>query len=346
MATTVDLHTYDQTPPQPVDNEYETDPLSLRQPMLMYMVGSRHSGKSYLCHQFLRTDAKYFNRIMMITPTFNSNRAYWQFPNLSESDVISPHRTDAINEVIRRVEMDRDEWDSYVKKCKAYKELQADLKNKQYEWGDEELRLLDELGFLNREPPKPPWWVKKGEEPAPIKTLCILDDVVGCRCMANSSKGNGGLVDIDGTPLELGNGLTRIGIGNRHVAPLAEPHVAKNGLVRSACGLALILLSQSYTMKDAGVARPIRENCTHLVIFRNRQKKQLQTMVEELAVVEEDRFWSAYNKAISEPYGSLLIDFRPKDDILMFRQGLSKAIIVPEKVECVNEDRKEEIINQ
>ena len=101
---------------------------------------------------------------------------------------------------------------------------------------------------------------------------------------------------------------------NRHIAPLEKPHSG-----RSACGLAVIILSQSYRMQS-GISRVLRENLSLLTLFKNKQEKQMDAIKEELAnVVDTHLFEQAYEYATREKHGNLTVDFRPKCPTLTFR---------------------------
>ena len=95
----------------------------------------------------------------------------------------------------------------------------------------------------------------------PVKSLLILDDCLGSPAILQSS------------------GLSRIASLNRHIAPLKEEY---NG--RSACGLAVIILSQSYRMQN-GPGRLLRENLSLFTLFKNKQEKQMEVIKEELGSV-------------------------------------------------------------
>jgi hypothetical protein len=156
-----------------------------------------------------------------------------------------------------------------------------------------------EHGFFDKQ--KPEWKYKTIEPP---KSLLIMDDVLGSPAILQSS------------------GLTRIATLNRHLAPLEVNHSN-----RSACGLAVMILCQSYKMQS-GISRVLRENVSLLTLFKNKQEKQLESIKEELAnVVDIECFDEAYNQATSEKYGSLTIDFTPKTPCKTFRKNLNEFII-------------------
>ena len=157
-----------------------------------------------------------------------------------------------------------------------------------------------DMGFFDREPT----WKYKTETPP--KSLLIMDDILGSPAIAASS------------------GLVKIATLNRHIAPLEQNY---NG--RSACGLAVIILSQSYRMQNGqGIGRSLRENLSLFTMFKNKQTKQYEAIKDEIgSVVDSDKFDLAYNYATAEQYGSLTVDFKPKNEALTFRKNLNEAII-------------------
>ena len=74
---------------------------------LHFIVGQRLSGKSYLTSLMLEQAHrdKVFDKIYLITPSFNSNKAYFG-KYVQEENVFDP-TSSSIGEVIKRVEKDR-----------------------------------------------------------------------------------------------------------------------------------------------------------------------------------------------------------------------------------------------
>ncbi len=294
------LNIYDKDPERGVSNEYNTPLDAFRQPCLWYISAVRNSGKSYLASKFLAQAKKdkTFDKIYMITPSFASNRSYFGKYINEEEDVYDPTK-DSINQVISRVEQDRDEWEEYLEKMKRYKEFKIELKKRSLkQFSDEELLYYYEEGHME----KPTYKYKE-----PVKSLLILDDVIGSPAILQSS------------------GLNRIASLNRHIAPLKEEY---NG--RSACGLAVIILSQSYRMQN-GPARLLRENLSLLTLFKNKQQKQLDVIKEELgSVIDVELFDKAYEYSTAEKYNNLTIDFAAKCPSKVFRKNLNEAIVFDE----------------
>ena len=307
------LNIYNDKIDSGVDNEYPTSKYAFRQPFLAMFVGCRTSGKSHLASQFLAQAQreKTFNRIYMVTPSFNSNKAYFG-KYVNEEDVYEPTK-DSIQNVISSVEADRDEWEDYLSKKELYKMYKKDARKAIKNIDEDNLISYYSNGFFDNQVPV---WKYDNEEPP--KSLLILDDCLGSPAILQSS------------------GLTRITCLNRHVADLKENYKG-----RSACGLAVIILSQSYRFNN-GISRVLRENLSLLTLFKNKQQKQMDAIKEELAnVVDEKLFSQAYEYATREKYGNLTIDFRPRCETMTFRKNLNELIKFDNMVcSCDKKDKK------
>ena len=101
------LRCYTQEPDCGVTNEYPTPEHSFKEPSLHMVVGQRTAGKSYLTSKILaqaKTD-KTFDRIYIVTPSFNSNQSYFG-KYINDDDVFEPTK-ESISNVISSVESDR-----------------------------------------------------------------------------------------------------------------------------------------------------------------------------------------------------------------------------------------------
>ena len=299
------LNIYNQDPEKGVSNEYPTPPDAFRQPCTWLFASPRNTGKTFLCSKFLAQAKKdkTFNKIYLISPSWHSNRAYFG-KYIDEEDVYEPTK-DSINQVILRVEADRDEWEEYLDKMERFKEFKKEIRNKPIaHFEDDELLYHYEQGHME----KPTY--KYSE---PVKSLLILDDCLGSPAISQSS------------------GLTRIATLNRHLGGLKKDY---NG--RSACGLAVIILSQTYRAQNSvGVGRLLRENLSLFTLFKNKQEKQMQAIKEELgSVIDEELFDKAYKYATDNKFGNLTIDFNPKTPCKTFRKNLNEAIVFEELGGC------------
>ena len=292
---------YNDNPKEGVNNEYPTPKNSFRQPCLQLIVGVRYTGKSYLTSKILAQAKrdKTFNRIYIVTPSFKSNEAYFG-EYINEEDVFEPTK-DSIDNVIKSVEADRDEFEEFLIKKEVYKKFKRDL-NKIKLMDQDDYYMYEDFGFFNQEPV---WKYASSGKIEPPKSLLILDDCLASPAILQSS------------------GLTKVATLNRHVAPLSQPHSG-----RSACGLAVIILSQSYRMSSGqGFSRVLRENLSLLTLFLNKQQKQLDAIKEELAnVVDVNLFDEAYKYATKDKFGNLTIDFKSKCKTMTFRKNLNELI--------------------
>lgn len=302
------LDVYKVPPKEGVDNLYPTSVECWKQPALHLLVGQRTAGKSYLASKILAQceKDKTFDVVYMITPSFNSNQAY--FGSYVKVENVYDPTADSIAQVIARVEKDRDEWERFLEEKKTYERFEKLMSRSDALIDDHTLLEFHEMGLFG-DSQRPVW--KYGKEEPP-KSCLILDDCLSSPAILQSS------------------GLTKVATLNRHIAPLKQPHSG-----RSACGLAIMILSQTYKM-TGGLGRCLRENVSVLTLFKNRQEKQLDSIKEELAnVVPIELFEQAYGYATSEKYGSLTIDFAPKCSSHVFRKNLNEAILFDElKCEC------------
>lgn len=310
--TTKKLSKYgkDTDPVQGVSNAYPTPKDSISQPCLLGVFGLRNSGKSYACSKIVAQcqKDKTFDRIYIVTPTFLSNVAYFG-KYINEEDVYEPTR-DAIDKVIECVEQDCLEYEQFLVMLEDYNQFIKKIKSKKDTFTDEEIFLFTEYGWLNDDynMERPKW--KYDIERVPT-SLLILDDVLG-------------------SPVVHSNSFTKCSIMNRHISPLSKPIGD-----RSAGGLAVIFNSQTYSMNQ-GISRSLRENLTHMIVFKNKQQKQLDKMMDELAgSVDAEKFMKAYNYAIQDKHDSLLVTFKPSCPTKTFIRNLNEAIVFKEdEKEC------------
>ena len=302
------LNAYKVPPKEGVDNQYPTSADCWKQPALHLLVGQRTAGKSYLASKILAQCQKdsTFDVVYMITPSFNSNMAYFG-DYVFKKNVYDP-TADSIAQVIARVEQDRDEWEQFLENKKIFANFEKYMRGSDGLVDDLTLLQFHDMGLLG-DGQRPVW---KYEKETPPKSCLILDDCLSSPAILQSS------------------GLTKVATLNRHIAPLKVAHSG-----RSACGLAIMILSQTYKM-TGGLGRCLRENVSVLTLFKNRQEKQLDAIKEELAnVVPTELFEKAYEHATAEKYGSLTIDFAPKCSSQVFRKNLNEVILFDQlKCEC------------
>ncbi len=118
-------------------------------------------------------------------------------------------------------------------------------------------------------------------------------------------------------------GLTNLCIRHRHIG---------DGL-----GISLFMLVQSYCSRD-GIARPIRENCTHLLLFKINDENQIKKVKEECDLPVSDEEWQFMcDHTHAKPFNYLFIDFSAKCPTKQFRDGFDSYLVpdsLKDKCEC------------
>ena len=305
----VSLYGKDCEPKQGVSNAYDSVMQGgIDGNCLCGIFGLRHSGKTWVCSKIINQAQKtnVYDRIYLITPTFLSNKSYFG-KHIDEEDVFEPNR-DSIKQVIESVEQDRDDFERYLQELKDYNEYMTKMKSKKDLFTDEDIFKYDQLGWLETTPDRPTWKYKKVRAP---QSLVILDDILGSQVVHSPY-------------------FTKVATLNRHIAGLKEPYGG-----RTACGLGVIFNSQTYSMAQ-GISRTLRQNLTNMIIFKNKQQKQMDKMIDELAgSVDAEKFMEAYNYAIQDKHDSLLITFKPHCPTHTFKRNLNELIIFDaDKTEC------------
>lgn len=260
---------------------------------LMVINGKRGGGKTLGLCNFLREarSKNYYDRIFCITPTYNSNKETWDIAGITEEDIIEPTKG-SIQEVLSMCEAEKEEWEEYLEKKELYKQFKRDSKKPVNRILDENLISYYNYNFWEEEPT----WKYPVEQPPRLGIVlddCLNTDVMSCRT----------------------SGLTNLCIRHRHIL---------DGL-----GVSIFMLVQSYCA-IGGVPRVIRENTTHLLLFKINQENQIKKIKEECDLpVTDEEFDELLNVCHAEDYQFLLVDFSPKCPTKMFRKGWNQYLIPP-----------------
>ena len=84
-------------------------------------IGKRGSGKSYFISNLMKW--LNFDRILMISPTFESNFGQFKHLNINPDDVFDPDDPDVIQKIINIGNQERDDLIEYRQKIQIFKEL-------------------------------------------------------------------------------------------------------------------------------------------------------------------------------------------------------------------------------
>jgi hypothetical protein len=284
----------DIKPPKKKAFTIETDPDFIKLHTLCLASGKRGGGKSVAIANLVKKakDNNYYDRVYLITPTYHSNKEIWDIADIDEEDVYEP-TIDVLQKIIKLVEAEREEWENFLFEKEMYKKFKNDINKKLEHIDENDMMYYYENGLLERgsEIGTPKWKYKKEEPP---KLAVILDDTMGTDLM----KPRGG--------------LTNFCIKHRHIG---------KGL-----GISVFMLVQSYCSRE-GVARPIRENTTHLLLFKCKDENQIKKIHTEIGSdVNIEKFDSMFKYATQDPFCFLFIDFSPKDPSKTFRKCFNEYL--------------------
>ena len=282
-------------PPAKGAFEIETDEHFPKLHTLTIASGKRGGGKSVGVSNYVRAccDKGYFDKVWCITPTYASNKEIWNIIPIKEENVMEPTKT-CMKELADLVMAERNSWDEFLARKKQYEQYLKDMKDKKLDLSDKNVleRLLDyeQHEFFDDKPV----WHYRNE--VPPRLAVIIDDCVGSDLMRLPSAN-----------------LVNTCIKHRHLG---------NGL-----GISMFLLVQSYACRE-GVARSIRENCTHLMLFRIAQEQQIKKVYEEADVdLSYEEFYEIIKEVHEEPYAFFFFDFAPKKPEYRFRKNFDEFII-------------------
>lgn len=253
---------------------------------LMILNGRRNAGKTTAISNYLHIlkNNKLLDRILVITPTYESNKKNWEALGIPREDVIEPTK-DSIQQVLNIIKTESEAWDEYKEKKKKWDQIvNSDVPF--HLLPPVLTQILVENGGLE------PEWKYEFERP-PVLFL-ILDDCLGWDIYKPSA------------------GLTKFVQSHRH---------------HHKIGISVAMLVQTYCTKEAGVARPIRENCTILCLWKVKDQNQLKRIHDEIGNdVSLEKFDRMLEYATDKPFGFLTIDFCPKRPEYAFRANFNEYL--------------------
>jgi hypothetical protein len=279
--------------------------------------GKRGGGKSVAIANLVKVarDRGYFDRVIVVTPTYFSNRSIWDICYINRDpprefengewhiaeyadnpdawDVVEPN-AGCIRYIQEWVEHEAAQWDEFIECKRHYAGYLRDIRK--YPTPDtlppDKLITYTRLRFFERGPPV---W-KYALQRAP-RLAVIVDDCLGTPIISHPSEG-----------------LLNLCIKHRHIG---------KGL-----GFSLFLLTQTYC-SVGGVPRPIRENCTLLLLFEQTDENQREKEFREIGLssyITREEFDRMLRHCTEKPYGFLTIDMSPKVDRKRFMKNFERYI--------------------
>ena len=281
--------------------QIETDQNFIKMHTLMIINGKRGGGKTVaLCNLLRESKSKhYLDRVFVITPTYNSNKTIWDIADIPAEDAYEPS-VSIIKDILELCDAEKAEYDDFINQKKLYKQFRKDSNKPVSKINEDNLINYYQYGFFDA----PPVWKYPVEQPPRIGI--VLDDCLNTDVMAKRTAG-----------------LCNLCIRHRHVM---------DGL-----GVSIFMNTQSYACVS-GCPRIIRENCTHLLLFRINDVNQIKKIKEESDLeVTDEEFETMLNTCHSEDFQFLMIDFASKCPTKKYRKGFNEFLIPPsnkDKCKC------------
>lgn len=254
---------------------------------LMILNGRRNAGKTTAISNYLHIlkNNKLIDEILVLTPTYESNRKNWEALGIKRENVIEPTK-DSIKMILEHIKHESEEWDEFLEKKKKWEQIvNTDMPF--------HLMPLPAQQMLIENGGREPEWKYEKERP-PILFL-VIDDCLGWDVYKPTA------------------GLTKFVQSHRHHYKI---------------GISVAMLVQTYSCSSShGVARPIREQCCILCLWKMKDQNQLKKIHEEIGNdVSLEKFDQMLEYATNKPFGFLTIDFCPKKPEYAFRANFNEYL--------------------
>lgn len=251
-----------------------------------------------------------FERIFIVSPTYNSNLDLMLRLKIDSIDVYDdPNDISCLDDIINKIDTERDDLEKYLDQINRWKDLQKFLNNTNALFTIPDDLLEDFFSGGNFQKPTWKYGLENNDDLKPIKPCIVVlfDDCIGSSIF--SGKGE--------------KKLNQMVIYMRHLGQL------KNG---GAIGCSFIFSIQSYTSKNSGLSKTIRNQMTHMMLFKTKNIKELDLIADEVAgEIDKKTFIKLYNEAIKEKFDFLFIDLHKKDHHpSMFRRNLNEFLLYKE----------------
>jgi hypothetical protein len=263
--------------------------------MLSIAAGTRGSGKSVSISSLIAhaRENNFLDRVLLISPTYLSNREIWDVAGIQEQDVYEPTKT-VVEDIKVFIRKEKEEWDDFVDKKKKWRKYQSLISSPNFNINAgknlEELLVYSQMGFLEKEPE----WKYKTEQPP--RLVLVVDDAMGTELMTGGG---------------AKSGLVKLCIAHRHW---------------SGIGISIIMCVQSWCSKT-GVDRSLREQMTNVLLWKVCQEKALQRVWEENDIdMPYDVFKRMTDYVWSVPHRFLFLDFNPCRPELKYRMNFDQPL--------------------
>jgi len=275
----------------------ETDADQIKLHTIVLAVAKKGFGKSYFLSNLLGWLK--FDRIIVISPTFESNQSQFKHLNIQAEDIFDPDDPDVIKKTTDIVNKERDDLVEYRRKLQIFKELKKLYGNPNNL--DEDYSLFDEYIDPLTHKRKPPEHKYNGKQ---AKIGCMIDDAMSTAIFRNKA-------------------FINLALKHRHVGAMPGDE--------ASLGLSLFIAVQSYTSQGSGIPRSIRNTINCLALWRSKNIEELNHISEELAgSVSPEKFMKIddFVMADDNPHTMLFVDLHKKPNHPSgFRKNYTQFIV-------------------
>ena len=280
-------------------------------PIMCIANGKRGSGKSTAITNLLRMykETKTMDRILVISPTFNSNKKLMNKLEVKEEDVfIDPDEPGIIQKIVAIVDGERNDYmrwkhlkDNYDKIMKLIKTGLIPMDHIEY---DDYLMSYYDLANNTFRMPEPKYDCYKDGKP-PVLAL-FIDDCLCSKLMTNR---------------KFPNLIMR----HRHLGDFPQG---------GAVGLSILIAIQSYKAQS-GLPKCIRNQATSICLFRTKDDSEKKQIAESFSgEIPIEKFMNLYDYATQEPHDFMFVDLHKKpEQPSMFRRNFDTYLIVSEETD-------------
>jgi hypothetical protein len=276
----------------------ETAPEHIRLHTITLAVGKRGSGKSYFISNLLNWLE--FDRILIISPTFQSNYSQFKKLGVQPNDIFDPDDLEVVSKIQAIVDGERDDLLEYRQKLQILKELKA-------VYGTPS-RLAEHLGLFNE-----------------------YVDATGMKWQEPEHKLNGKkprlavfVDDAQSTAIFRNRRFLNMVTRHRHLGSFPDDE--------ASIGISMFIAVQNYTATGGGLPRAIRGNATHMALWRTKNRKELDLISDEFAgEVSPDKFKEVYEYVMNDddPHTFMFIDLhKKKEHPSQFRKNYLDFVVI------------------
>jgi hypothetical protein len=264
---------------------------------LMICCGARGRGKSYFVSNLLKW--LNFDRIFIISPTYESNQSQFKHLNINPEDIFDPDDPEVVQKIVALGNAERDDLIEYRRKKQILKELKKLYGNPSQLDEDYSLfnEYIDPVTHKWKEPEH------KWEGKRPVMAL-FVDDAQSTAIFRNRR-------------------FLNLALKHRHLFSMPGDE--------SSLGLSIFMAVQSYTSTGGALPRAIRNNCTQIALWRSKNLKELKLISEEMAgEVSPEKFMEVYDFIMEDPspHTMLFVDlFKKPNHPSMFRKNYTEFVI-------------------